>query len=527
MAEDVNVKIGVDAGQARAEIQKVKNDVEDLKGTTKKQGNTMKEFKTASEGLAEGVRKIGASTGRAGEVGVLAFNSIKDAIKGAKTGTQAFKAALVSIGIGAAMLALDVIIDNWKQIEAFITGSTKSLKAYESAQQGVKDVTRQADLANASLASNMNKLKRELDDQSLSLDDRINKLGEIANGQKNMLDNELAILDAEQKSIDAAAKAGEFTDEHADREFQIAMRRKAIAEEKLQIDHDLIKQGDALIKQAEAEAQAAKDKAKAEQDIADAKQRQDELEKERRLQAGLDAARQAELDAENLLLEELGKLQDQQTERTLTEEEREIRAVEEKYFELRELAIRFGEDTILIEEERQNALDKITEKHEKIRTDMKKKESKMKVQLEQQIMNDIIAIVGQETAAGKAMSVALATINSYVAFTSALSNPAKLPPPLPQLQAVAALTSGLAQVKRIVATKIPNQFGAAGMSMGGMTSTTPSVGVIGANLTNEAIQQGFGQISGKQPVLKTYVTSGDVTTAQALDRRIERNASFG
>ena len=70
--------------------------------------------------------------------------------------------------------------------------------------------------------------------------------------------------------------------------------------------------------------------------------------------------------------------------------------------------------------------------------------------------------------AGKAFAIAQAIINSYLAFTRALTLP--LPPPLPEIAAAAALASGLAAVAKIVAQKPPT--GGQGRLIHGAGGTT-------------------------------------------------------
>ena len=67
------------------------------------------------------------------------------------------------------------------------------------------------------------------------------------------------------------------------------------------------------------------------------------------------------------------------------------------------------------------------------------------------LIGSIGELFGENTAAAKAAAVAQATINSYVAFTKALSS---LPPPFSFIQAALALSAGLAQVKKILDVKV-------------------------------------------------------------------------
>ncbi len=133
-----------------------------------------------------------------------------------------------------------------------------------------------------------------------------------------------------------------------------------------------------------------------------------------------------------------------------------------------------------------------------------------------QTLNLIQSAFGEQTAVFKAAAVASAIINTREAFTAALG--AK-PYTLGNIAlAGATLVAGFAQVKKIAATKIPGakQIGSAADTSGGpAVAQAPAFNVIGQSPINQLAQT----IGGQQPV-KAYVVSGDVTTAQQLDRNI-------
>ena len=151
-----------------------------------------------------------------------------------------------------------------------------------------------------------------------------------------------------------------------------------------------------------------------------------------------------------------------------------------------------------------------------------------RIALAQTGLNVIGEIFGRESAAGKAAAIASATIDTYKAFTNALAN-TPLPPPGPQIAAGLTLASGFAQVRNILSTPIPNGFGGGGGASAGRggapTPSLPNVSILGGN---EAMTQATRSLAqfGKKPT-RAYVVSGEMTDNQALDRRIERNASFG
>ena len=126
----------------------------------------------------------------------------------------------------------------------------------------------------------------------------------------------------------------------------------------------------------------------------------------------------------------------------------------------------------------------------------------------------------------KASSIAIATISTYQAAQSAYASQMTIPttdaPIRAALAAGIAVASGLAQVASIAKTKFKGGGGASAPSVGGGGSGAIGGGsqaaqfnVVGNTGINQLAEGLGGQ--GSEPI-QTYVVSGDVTTAQSLDR---------
>lgn len=156
------------------------------------------------------------------------------------------------------------------------------------------------------------------------------------------------------------------------------------------------------------------------------------------------------------------------------------------------------------------------------RKEIAQMEADAKVQIMSVAVGAIADLFGRESAAGKAAAIAQATINTYQAATNALAN-TPLPPPFPQIAAGATIVAGLAQVRQIIQTKIPNGFGGGfGMVSPGL-GAAPSITIPGQSGIN-SIVAGFQNNNG--PV-QAYVLAGQVTSAQELERKKLANATFG
>jgi hypothetical protein len=138
----------------------------------------------------------------------------------------------------------------------------------------------------------------------------------------------------------------------------------------------------------------------------------------------------------------------------------------------------------------------------------------------------------------KAVSIAQTLIDTYKSATAAFSSLAGTGPQgvvLGGIAAVAAIASGLANVKRISATQFdsggggggstPSPSGGGGGGGGGaptsgsVTNTvTPNFNIVGAN--------GQNQLNGAMQPIQAFVVSSEITTQQQLDRNKLRNATL-
>jgi|TARA_B110000483_G_scaffold157642_1_gene187115 hypothetical protein len=145
-------------------------------------------------------------------------------------------------------------------------------------------------------------------------------------------------------------------------------------------------------------------------------------------------------------------------------------------------------------------------------------------------LNAIISLAGEGSKVGKAAALAQATISGIQgvqsAFTTASASPITAAfPAYPFIQAGIAGAFALKTIKSIVSSKKPSSSSSGG---GGgsapSASQPPSFNVVGMSETNQ-LAQAIGE-DNKKPV-KAFVVSGDVSTAQSLDRNIVEGASIG
>lgn len=117
-----------------------------------------------------------------------------------------------------------------------------------------------------------------------------------------------------------------------------------------------------------------------------------------------------------------------------------------------------------------------------------------KLDLANQSFGSLQAILGKESAAGKAMAVAMATIDTYLAaqkaYTSQLVVGDPTSPVRGAIAAAAAVASGLANVKKITATKPPKAEKGALFSIGGQRHSAGGTLFTGADGTQFEAEKG-------------------------------------
>jgi hypothetical protein len=153
--------------------------------------------------------------------------------------------------------------------------------------------------------------------------------------------------------------------------------------------------------------------------------------------------------------------------------------------------------------------------------------AEQKIALAQQTADALVAvssILGKETAAGKALAISAALINTYQGISAGvkLGFPAAIP-----AVALAAAT-GFSAVKNIIATKVPGAASSGGA--GNMTApnvsasapiTPPQPQAATTNLSNQTINAIGNQ------AIRSYVVESDVTSNQQRIAAIQQRARFG
>lgn len=275
----------------------------------------------------------------------------------------------------------------------------------------------------------------------------------------------------------------------------------------------------------------------------------DEAEKKDRLDAALKAQNDSKIQAEQEYRNQLSELQDEAFEKLLSDQDWEIQMVQEKYFRLIEEAKLYGEDKAAIEAMQAAEIQEINDKAAAQELATKKATQQQGLALAQQSTSALMALndsfvaktekgAKRQFQINKALSIAQVAIQTVAGVSAAFaSNAANVGATaasmgaFPYVQAGIAAVFGAAQIAAIASTQYKAGGGGGGggaasgltASGGGSAPSAPqfnTVGTSGFNQINESLNN-----NNRNPT-KAYVVSGEVSSAQSLDRNRIKEATF-
>lgn len=463
--------------------------------------------------------------------------------------------------------------DAVSQVSDVVTGvvqeaSKINVKAIYENAQATTALKNSAKLAAADLQGLVEKYDRMAeqqrqirDDESKSIQERIaanNKLGQILDEQSKAMmrlaDTKIAAaraeLDANSSNLDLQVALKNAINERAGILAQITGLQSEQKVNAVALDKELLEMNKAI---SESDAKIALQKKTANAELI-----QDELQKQLALQAIRDEERateiarlqqnidntkagtQARVDAEIALKEKVAELDiaDMQSKKTIDDiilqrkkdasnaliaEQDKILNNESASLTTRQqaldqevLLVKAAFDAKLITEEEYN---KKSEDLTNAQMKLDQKSAEAKMAMAQQVggaLNGLADIVGKQTGAGKALSVASALISTYEGIAKAV----KLGFPMAIPAAISAAATGFGAVKNILAVKVPGQGGGGSMPSGVMPSAPL------APLANTSTTSLSGQTLASMQATpsRAYVVEADVTNNQERISRINRAA---
>jgi hypothetical protein len=180
-----------------------------------------------------------------------------------------------------------------------------------------------------------------------------------------------------------------------------------------------------------------------------------------------------------------------------------------------------GQSTTDLELQLANKRIDIAKDEEAKKKDLAQKEFDAKMAIYDATSNALSALgnaVGEETATAKTLAVAGAIIDTYAGATKALAAGAGTP--VGYINAAAIIAAGFANVRKMTSVPVPGASDTASATPSG-----PSVSIVGGSADPSA-QLARSLAQQNQKPIKAYAVATDMSTQQALDRRIQQNATF-
>lgn len=451
---------------------------------------------------------------------------------GTTTGAmKAFRIALIATGIGAIVVAIGLLIANFDKAKKVVMNLIPGLSAVADVIGGIIQAVTDFIGVTSDASRALDKM---VADSEASL--KRNEVFLEANGDKfdEYTQRKIKANIDYNKKVKELAEDEQFTEEEklkilqqfrdkADREI---LKADADRQEKLQKARD-----EEANKIAEANKKAADERKKRIEE--QRKEEEAELQRRKDIDARANAATaeafnaslEAEVQNELTRQEILKGIREQTAEQKLAEEEENQRrlleaanATQAEFFELDRYYASKRDDLKAEEQAREEQL----AQEQKIRDEAV---AQNRINVATNTANLIAQLAGEGSAIAKGVAVAQATIDTYKGAVSAYSAMSGIPivgPVLGGIAAGAVIAAGVANVKKILATKPVEKGAPSGGASMPSAPTAPSFNLVQGTGANQIAEAVGGQ---NQPV-QAYVVSSNVTSAQSMDRNIVENSTL-
>lgn len=532
----------------------------------------------ATGGLASRVKNVGQGLISMGKSAVTSFRA-------AIAGANGMKAALISTGIGAIVVALGTIAVYWDDILAAVSGVSEEQKNLLSDTEATRDATQEiltATEGSENILRLQGKSEREIRDlkiqqtdeviaatQAVLVQEKALRQSQIDAAKRNQeymsyglqfvmfgITAVLAVIDAASEGLVALGIIEEGLTTRRDASEYVAsfvFDPEAVAEE---ADKTIKETEDALQKLQNQRAgyivaNQQEDKAAADKASADAKAASEKTEAEAKAHAEkMLAIKQAQEAEDAAQLEAMSEALDEVYQKQLSAQDKELNAIQEKYFQLEEFYKDDADAAAAIEEQKQKEIQAIQDKYreEERKKDAALQQAKVKLATDSlSVLNSLAqaALEGNDKRArtafriGKALSLSQAVINTAQAVSAALAQTTDATPTQSLRFANAALAGaqGLAQVLAISKQQFNPSSGAVG-GAGAASVPRPSAFRPTLRFDTQGLNSGIGlnespnlgnqiaeSLSGSP--IKAYVVSQEVQTQAKMNRKIRETATIG
>jgi chromosome segregation ATPase len=416
--------------------------------------------------------------------------------KSAKTAFNAIKSGITSTGIGIFVVALGLIVANFDEIKKALQKLIPGLETFGKFIGGLVEkftdfvgITSQAE-------RNLESLEKTTKRSNEAIEDRIKILTAQGGKEKEIYQLSKQRADDELKLLREKLKVNKSLSEEELKQFRDLKTQKEVLD---------IQEQNRLQKVAEENAKKAEERRKA------------ELQKQK----------------------EAAELEFKQQELRRTEVEGYVGRTEERKKEIARIIATEGKiqlnnkliefDNNLAQKDLQNlfAQGEAKKKAAEAEIALAKAKSEAEIQYAQSALSTISGLIDQNSAAGKAVAVVQAIINTYQGASKAIAQGGIFGP----VAAAATIAAGLIQVRKIISTKIPSASGSgtvggSGASSGLATASAPiSPSAPIQNTVTQLNQSSINQLG--SATSRAYVVESDITNSQEKITRINRAARLG
>jgi len=439
------------------------------------------------------------------------------AVDQSSKGFKNLRGAIIATGIGALVVLVGLLIENFDSVKKVIEKLLGPLKGvtdfFGKLITGFTDfigLTSEADRTTEKLTKATTKNNEALNNQIEIMQAQGATSKEIRAVKNKMYEDELNNL---RKVL---ALQGTLSKEEADRFKELKQQQAVLAAEAGKEDKDAAaaeqaKKIEAANKRAEAgrQAEAERKRLKAIKDAADAKALEDERKRIEEFNAKRIADTRAFVKAERQeVTDGLEKTTEESNARLLNRVTQSI--------ELR------GKD---IKDKEQKTADQIA--LEKGLSDLQLEADQKRIGSIQAVSNALGTasdIIGKETAAGKALAVSQALINTYLGASEVIKAKSTLPEPFGTIAKIAnvaaIIATGIKTVKAITSVKVPGRGGGGG---GANIPSSPITAPVAPQAETTRLEQGqinqIGNAAGR-----AFVVESDITGNQEKIKRLNRQA---
>jgi len=456
--------------------------------------------------LSQGLQAVGDSIDSFKNLGLVIRTQVVSAF-------TTLRGAIIATGVGALAVGLGLLVANFKEVKETILKVFPDLKGFgDEVMRIVNAITDFIGLTSEQgrqldkLKDNLKNVTNEYDNQIKKLESQDGNEAEIYKKKQERLDKQIEILNLTQKVKGELSKdeINQLRDLEADK---IVLSNNEDKRKKNLADKEYERNQASMKATTDFEVQLAKDLRAIDEKKAADKRAIDFQNMENLI---------SDIDYKNSLLDNDYEL-DQQRLANKGAYLDEQRAIELSNLDLSE-------------KDRLDIIAKYATKERDIDsqiTKSKKEEKKAQVKESIELMGQLTDFVGKDTAAGKALGIATATINTYQGASEALKQKSTLPSPFDVIAKIAnvatIIATGIKTVKSITSVPVPNGGGGGG-SMPSLSSISPIMPELPTAQVTQLNQQSINDIGNN--AVRAYVVESDVTSSQDRITAIRQRARF-